>query len=654
MMRLILRTNSTALATNDIVLPVSDEVNCQVCHASGSLAAAQPTNGWVWNANPEHDYRLNILRRHDELKNWTTYPGILASNGYNPAGLYRTVVADGKPVLCVRCHKSTAQPGSGFGTIKPLTQAIHTHHASVIDPSTGATLDSSTDRSACYHCHPGPMTHALRGVMGEAGGTNGLHSIQCQNCHGNLSLVGSTNRVGWVDLPDCQSCHVGNAVNAGNNPLRYTSAFTNYATGGVRQQVDATFATTTNLAFGNYSLFRYSTNHGKLFCSACHNSAHAEFPAARNDNVRVLEVQADLGMLSDCTACHNTIPGSGVGPHGAHEFGQNWAQGGNPDHIGNSGAACNACHGSNERGTILSQSKSDQILSTTSFGDKYLFRGAIIGCYLCHSGSGSLNPTKWSAATAADVATNTASGKSVLMRLPIADANSPTQITNKSFFVRIISQPVNGSVGITNLNATNWAAVYVPDAGFVGTNTFTYAAFNTYVDSALYNGTVVVTQGVYSISAQALVPASYPAAWPVPFGVVATPSNIIAKVSYDWDFGDGSSHNTNQYAVHTYGAPGNYTWKVISTVQATSPKSTTNSAAILIGGPVLLSAVSAPGFVTLSWPRTLADALLETAPQISGGSSWSVVTNAVVTSASGISVTVPNSSTPGYFRLRKL
>jgi hypothetical protein len=98
LMRLILKTNNTALATNDIVLPISDEVNCRVCHASGTDPAAQPSAGWAWNVNPQHDYRLNILRIHDELRNPATYPGILASNGYNPAGLYRTAVADNKPV----------------------------------------------------------------------------------------------------------------------------------------------------------------------------------------------------------------------------------------------------------------------------------------------------------------------------------------------------------------------------------------------------------------------------------------------------------------------------------------------------------------------------------------------------------------------------
>ena len=659
LMRVVVSSNSVALATNDVVLAISDEVSCRVCHASGADAAAQPTNGWVWNSNPERDYRLNILRRHDELRDPATYPGILFSNGYNPAGLYRTVVADGKPVLCVRCHKSNAQPGSGFGGIPPLTQSVHTHHAAVIDPDTGLTLNSSTDRSSCFRCHPGATTHALRGVMGDAISTNGLHAIQCQSCHGSMSLVGATNRIGWIDLPDCQSCHVGNAVNVGSNPIRYSNAFTNYATGGIRQQMDATFATTTNLAFGAYSLYRVSTNHGKLYCSACHGSSHAEFPADRNDNLRVLQVQSHEGMLSDCNACHNTIPtGAGrVGPHGAHEFGQNWVDG-TASHIGQSGTVCNGCHGTNERGTILSKSQSDQALNTAAnsvFSQKTLFRGAIIGCYLCHSGSGNLTPTPWSAATAADVRTNTASGSPITFKLTVADGNNPKQLTNNAFLVRVITQPANGTVGITNYNKTNWVAVYFPNPGFVGTNTFTFAAWNTYVDSDLYTGTIVVTQGVFSISAKALVPASYPANWSAPFNVQPTASNVVGTVTFDWNFGDASPHSTSQNTAHAYALSGNYNWQVISKVTATGggSASTTNSGTISITAPMVVSATAGGGNFTLSWPQPTGDALLEKTTALNPAN-WTVVTNATVLSGGKISVTVPVAPGTMFYRLRQL
>lgn len=653
MMRVIARSNNVALATNDVVLAISDEVNCRICHASGADAAAKPTSGWVWNSNPEHDYRLNILRLHDQLRTNATYPGILSSNGYNPAGLYRTATVDATPVLCVRCHKSTAQPGSGFANIPPLTRSIHSQHASVIDPATGLTLNSSTDRSSCFQCHPGATTHAMRGVMADAVASNGRRAMECQSCHGSMTLVGATNRVGWLDLPDCQSCHVGNAVNVGSNPIRYTNAFTNIVTGALRQPVDKTYATTTNLAFGAYSLYRYSTNHGKLYCAACHGSSHAEFPADRNDNVRVLQVQPHEGMLSDCRACHNTIP-AGTGPHGAHEFGDNWTGG----HINASFASCDNCHGANERGTILSKSQSDQTLFpntiNSAFSQKKLFRGAIIGCYLCHNGSGSAGiATPWIAATSANITTNTISGAPVAFKVTVADGNSPRQLTNNSFIVRVITQPANGTVGITNSNTTNWTAVYYPDPGFVGTNKFTFAAWNTYVDSALYTGTVAVVQGPFSLGARTLVPPTYLVGWIAPFTVLPTPSNVVGTVTFDWDFGDLSAHNTNQYATHAYASTGNYTWSVISRLltNGVSALTATNSGTIAIGS---LAQNRAASSVVVSWPQDVGAAQLEQSLLLGSGANWSLCTNGVVNGGGALSVTIPNPSDKTFYRLRKL
>ena len=85
MMHLVARDSAkNIIATSDIVLPVSDEMDCRACHASGAGPAAMPSAGWVNDPNPERDYRLNILRLHDQLQDPTTYPGILSSNGFNP------------------------------------------------------------------------------------------------------------------------------------------------------------------------------------------------------------------------------------------------------------------------------------------------------------------------------------------------------------------------------------------------------------------------------------------------------------------------------------------------------------------------------------------------------------------------------------------
>ncbi len=62
LMRLTAKNASgTVLATTDIVLPVSDEMDCKACHASNSSPAAMPFAGWVNDPDPERDYRLNVL-----------------------------------------------------------------------------------------------------------------------------------------------------------------------------------------------------------------------------------------------------------------------------------------------------------------------------------------------------------------------------------------------------------------------------------------------------------------------------------------------------------------------------------------------------------------------------------------------------------------
>ena len=102
------------------------------------------------------DYRLNVLRLHDDLNSGNpTYAAALAAKGYNAAGLYPNVTVDGKPILCAACHGSEALGAGSFPGVTPLTQAVHSLHAGVVDPTNGMTLNASANRSACYRCHPG-------------------------------------------------------------------------------------------------------------------------------------------------------------------------------------------------------------------------------------------------------------------------------------------------------------------------------------------------------------------------------------------------------------------------------------------------------------------------------------------------------------------
>jgi hypothetical protein len=648
LMRLIARNGSgAAIATNDIVLPVSDEMDCRSCHASGTQAAAQPEAGWVWSDVPERDFRLNILRLHDEenfAHHRDLYAAALAARGFNPQGLYRGNVADGQPVLCAACHASEALGTGSYSNIPPLTASVHAKHATVMDPELQLTLDDSTHRAACYRCHPGSTTKCLRGAMGGAIAADGSLEMQCQSCHGNMSAVGSSSRVGWFMEPNCQSCHSGTAT-SNNGQIRYATSFE--TNGAVRVAVNQTFATQPNTPAAGLSLYRFSAGHGGLQCSACHGSTHAEFPAThRNDNLRNERIQGHAGVMVECTACHTSMSVNSTtargGPHGMHPVGQTWVRE-HHDFIGNL-ANCRACHGADYRGTVLSRMQTTRAISVSMDGTVVsfpTFKGAEVGCYNCHDGPFESDPNTAANPTVASLVTNTLNSQPLSFVLPVGGAAAQA---------RIISQPTHGSLG-----ASNNVATYFPEPGFVGQDTFTFAAWNGSKNSLLATGTVNVAQGPISLGAVANVPPNWPAGWPVPFSVVANPINTTAPVNFDWNFGDGSPPGTNQHPAHTYAMPGSYLWTVVSRCASAA---VTNSGALVIEPPLAPVAALPPGGggaqIAITWPASLADAVLESSSTLDGAAVWSPVTSAVIAADGTRTVIVPTEEGSQFFRLRQV
>lgn len=474
MMRLIAKSGDTILARTDIVLPVSDEMDCSACHASSAGPAAQPIGGWVnITNNVQRDYRLNILRLHDERQaNNTAFKNALQTAGYNQTGLEATVVVDHKPILCAACHLSEALPGTGQAGIPALTRSMHDYHGHVIDPTNSLTLDASDNRSACYRCHPGSETRCLRGAMGSAVAANGALAMQCQSCHGSMTQVGAATRTGWLEEPNCQACHAGTT--------RYTSVFD--SPGHMRVPASTTFATNPDTPAAGLSLYRFSRGHGGLYCEACHGSTHAEFPSSHdNDNVTTVQHQGHVGMLAECNTCHGSQPNTvSGGPHGLHPLGQTWVSR-HPDVVEHSGAAqCQGCHGSDYRGTFLSRAQADRTIA--AFGTKTFWRGFQIGCYTCHKGPGSesSNPNHPAVCANASVTTST--------NTPIAIALQATDADRNSLTLRIVSQAKHGTVALSGT-----AATYYPAKDYVGPDTFTFAAWDGQTDSNL--GTVSIGVG---------------------------------------------------------------------------------------------------------------------------------------------------------------
>ena len=601
LMRLTARDSAhTVLATADIVLPVADEMNCRACHASGSQTAARPPEGWVWNLDPDKDCKLNILRSHDDhFLGTTIYAAALAQVAYNAAGLYATATKYAQPVLCIKCHVSNALPGPGATNVLPLTQIMHSKHTFVFDPVSGLALSSMTNSAACLLCHSGPESLRVRGVHHNPVNPDGTLALQCESCHGSISALGTAGRQGWLDEPVCQSCHTGTAT-SNNGALRFTSAFD--TNGLPRQPVNLTYATQTNTPSAGLALYRFSQDHGGLKCAACHGPSHAEVLSSQaNDNVQSAALQgtAGGGILTDCAACHPTRPTVMLGgPHTMHPVDSQWAYG----HDNSGRSQCQACHGIDYRGTVLSWA---QGIRSYSQAGQYFWHGFQVGCYTCHNGpnggdDGGGNPNV--SATATSLSATTVAETPTTISL-VASGPAGVVLT-----YRVVSPPAHGVVSVTGN-----AATYFPAPGFVGTDSFTYSAWDGSADSNLGTVTVTVVAGNCSLTASTLVPA---AAFPnstVPFRARANLSACSGTITYNWNFGDGSPPATGTNVSHIYTNAADYTWTL--TVAANGANQVATGVIAIsptLGPPLTLTLTPQPWSLNLSWSADPIPTTLET------------------------------------------
>jgi hypothetical protein len=377
-----------AIASTTAVLPVSSEINCNTCHASVTGSnAAKPAAGWVnLTPNSEQDWRLNILRLHDEKNAGTSYAALLTQKGYG-ASLESSAHINGKPVLCDSCHNSNALAVWGIkGTtgISNMTAAMHNRHANVTLPGATQTLNSIGTRTSCYNCHPGQKTQCLRGAMGNPVNATGQHLMECQSCHGSMTTVGNKARQGWFDMPTCQACH--------HDGTREAAAIN--ADGTFKSWADTRFASNADTPSKGWSLFRFSTGHSKLQCEACHNSTHAEFtdkPSANgnqvNDTLQAVNAQGYAAAIRECTVCHATMPNSiNGGPHGMHNLGQTWISGHQSSFGTEPKTTCYYCHGTSSSGSPLAVIKKSKTFNIGDRGTKTFAANERVTCWSCHNG----------------------------------------------------------------------------------------------------------------------------------------------------------------------------------------------------------------------------------------------------------------------------
>ncbi|MFG0284050.1 MAG: cytochrome c3 family protein [Phycisphaerales bacterium JB039] len=153
---IIARKEGREVARTQTVVPVSWEINCNLCHNEAGKTLGQ-----------------QVLPLHD-LKHGTALAGT-------------------EPVLCAACHADPALGLPGKPEIPTFSSAMHGAHASRMAPASHLAVD-------CYACHPGVRTQCQRDVHITRG-------LDCYDCHGGMEAVASPSRTPWVDEPSCGGCH---------------------------------------------------------------------------------------------------------------------------------------------------------------------------------------------------------------------------------------------------------------------------------------------------------------------------------------------------------------------------------------------------------------------------------------------------------------
>jgi hypothetical protein len=114
---------------------------------------------------------------------------------------------------------------------------------------------------------------------------------------------------------------------------------------------------------------------------------------------------------------------------------------------------------------------------------------------------------------------------------------------------------------------------------------------------------------------------------------------------------DGSPHDTNRNAAHSYAAFGNYSWSLMARVGAATA---TDSGTIVIGDTIRIGMLRQPLGGIVSWPRTTADAILEAAAELRDHTLWHASTNSVTTTPTTFEAEVTTPPTNEFFRLRQV
>jgi hypothetical protein len=163
------------------------------------------------------------------------------------------------------------------------------------------------------------------------------------------------------------------------------------------------------------------------------------------------------------------------------------------------------------------------------------------------------NPNR--AAAASSTAASTTANVAVASNLLATDADL------NPLTYRIVSQAAHGTVALSGHLAT-----YYPDKDYVGSDAYTFAAWDGMVDSNLATVTITVSPGACALTCNATVPHEGAVNAPMSFQASSNSPGCSGTVVYDWSFGDGQPHAASPSTSHAYFTSDTFAWTMTASI----------------------------------------------------------------------------------------
>ena len=283
-MRLTARDASGDAARVDrIVLPVSDEMDCRACHASGSRRDARPAAAGSTTRTPARLPPQHPPPPRRAAASSPAYAPALAAAGYYPAGLYATVDRAGTagPLRALPRLRGAARERPGRDPAADAGRPLAPRGRHRPDERPEPRLDREPLGLLPLPSRLGDAVPARRDGERDGGRRLDADAVpELPRLHGGRRRGDAHRLARRADLPEC---HTGTATTTPARSATRASSTRRAPAGRRRPHL----RDERRHAAAGLSLYRFSNGHGGLQCEACHGSTHAEYPSSHvNDNLQ--------------------------------------------------------------------------------------------------------------------------------------------------------------------------------------------------------------------------------------------------------------------------------------------------------------------------------------------------------------------------------